>query len=155
MVWNGSNTLLPESKAVSEMISRVPPSLRCMKVALGLWPLTQGTWPWAPSPLRLHPCLMPRMLEVLSKTSCWRVAWLNTPVKVTETLSQAFLGYLSSEKSKKSWGYIYLIFVFKVFANSDYLFDFFSPHGLNPFFLLFRAALAAYGGSQARAQSEL
>lgn len=61
------------------------PSLWYMKVSLGLLPLLHGAWPRS----RLHPCLMPREPEVLSKMSCWSIAWLNSehaPANVTEAL---------------------------------------------------------------------
>lgn len=100
-VWSCSDTLLPGSKAIGEMISWAPSIPTVYENGSGHAATHAGDLAKATS--RLSPCLMPRIWEeVLCKMSSWRVAWLNTehgPVKVMGTLSralQAFLGYISN-----------------------------------------------------------
>lgn len=63
MVWSGSNALLPGGKAVGEMISWALSLSAGCENGSGHGATHAGTWQKPPSLSRLHPCLMPRVLE--------------------------------------------------------------------------------------------
>lgn len=75
VVWNGSNTLLSEGKAIGKMIFWIPSIPTVYENGFGYAGTHAGNLAKDAFTIKTSPLLMPRMLEeVLRKMSCWRVA---------------------------------------------------------------------------------